>query len=179
MAIFIETPKNVDQKSRRLCPLFVFDRLIGMSVWYRGGGVSITHTSFLHVAISNSTPWCGITITLCVSLIPRPSHVFQHFTQKTLKNMRRPGYETIVCIHYDLEHFVHGTQCMFSKLMQDEDGNTALIASMSTWTCWNSQGTTRPGLMWTTKIMWVAEHDDFKQFGSHTNAWCLFPEYVE
>ena len=41
--------------------------------------------------------------------------------------MRRPGYETIVCIHYDLEHLVHGTQCMFSKLVQDEDGDTALI----------------------------------------------------
>ena len=41
--------------------------------------------------------------------------------------MRRPGYETIVCIHYDLEHFVHGTQCMLSKLIQDKDGDTALI----------------------------------------------------
>ena len=106
---------------------FVFDRLIGMSVWYRGGGVIITHTSFQHVAISKSTPWCGSTITLCVSLIPRPSHVFQRFTRKTLKNMKRLGYETIVCIHYDLEHFVHGTQCMFSKLVQDESGTTALI----------------------------------------------------
>ena len=30
-------------------------------------------------------------------------------------------------IHYNLKHFVHGTQCVFSKLMQDESGNTALI----------------------------------------------------
>ena len=29
-----------------------------------------------------------------------------------------------VCIHYDLEH---RTQYVFSKLMQDKDGNTALI----------------------------------------------------
>ena len=28
---------------------------------------------------------------------------------------------------YDLEHFVHVTQCVFSKLMQDEDGDTPLI----------------------------------------------------
>ena len=32
-----------------------------------------------------------------------------------------------VCIHYDLEHFVHGTQCVFSKLLQDWSGYTALI----------------------------------------------------
>ena len=32
-----------------------------------------------------------------------------------------------MCIHYDLEHFVHVTQCVFSKLMQDEDGDTPLI----------------------------------------------------
>ena len=30
-------------------------------------------------------------------------------------------------LHYDLEHFVHGTQCVFSKFMQDIIGNTALI----------------------------------------------------
>ena len=41
--------------------------------------------------------------------------------------MRKPGYETIVCIHYDLEHLVCGTQCMFSKFIQDMIGNTALI----------------------------------------------------
>ena len=29
--------------------------------------------------------------------------------------------------YYDLEHFVHGTLCMFTKLMQDEKYNTALI----------------------------------------------------
>ena len=32
-----------------------------------------------------------------------------------------------VCIHYDLEHFMHVTQCVFSKLMQDEDGYSPLI----------------------------------------------------
>jgi ankyrin repeat protein len=32
-----------------------------------------------------------------------------------------------VCDHYDLKHFVHVTQCVFSKLMQDEDGDTPLI----------------------------------------------------
>ena len=32
-----------------------------------------------------------------------------------------------VYIYYDLEHFVHVTQCVFSKLMQGEDGNTPLI----------------------------------------------------
>ena len=33
----------------------------------------------------------------------------------------------IVCVHYDLEQFVHVTQCVFSKLLQDGDGNTPLI----------------------------------------------------
>ena len=32
-----------------------------------------------------------------------------------------------VCIHYDLEQLVHVTQCVFSKLIQDEDGDTPLI----------------------------------------------------
>ena len=31
------------------------------------------------------------------------------------------------CIHYDPEHFVHGTECVFSKFIQDEYGDTALI----------------------------------------------------
>jgi hypothetical protein len=35
--------------------------------------------------------------------------------------------QSCVCMHYDLEHFMHVTQCVFSKLMQDEDGNTPLI----------------------------------------------------
>ena len=35
--------------------------------------------------------------------------------------------QSLRCIHYDLEHFVHGTQCVFSNLTQDEDGDTALI----------------------------------------------------
>ena len=32
-----------------------------------------------------------------------------------------------VCVHYDLEHFAHVTQYVFSKLMQDESGDTPLI----------------------------------------------------
>ena len=42
-----------------------------------------------------------------------------------------------VCIRYDLEHFVHGTQCVFTKLVQDEDGDTALIKA-----CWNGHAET-------------------------------------
>ena len=33
----------------------------------------------------------------------------------------------IVGVRYDLEQFAHVTQCVFSKLMQDEDGETPLI----------------------------------------------------
>ena len=32
-----------------------------------------------------------------------------------------------VCIYYDMEHYVHGTRCAFLKLMQDKNGDTALI----------------------------------------------------
>ena len=33
----------------------------------------------------------------------------------------------IVGVRYDLEQFAHVTQCVFSKLMQDRDGDTPLI----------------------------------------------------
>ena len=36
-------------------------------------------------------------------------------------------YYNHMCIHYDLEHFVCVTRCVFSKLMQDKDGDTPLI----------------------------------------------------
>ena len=32
------------------------------------------------------------------SLKPRPSHVFQHFSRETLKNMGRPEFKANICI---------------------------------------------------------------------------------
>ena len=36
---------------------------------------------------------CMAKLMPLFSLIPKPSHIFQHFTCETLKNMGRPGYE--------------------------------------------------------------------------------------
>ena len=58
------------------------------------------HHNYYYCALQNGQ------ISANSSLIPRPSHVFQHFTRKipdfsheTLKNIGRPGYEAmqIVC----------------------------------------------------------------------------------